>query len=276
MNIKSLIQRHPVVSYFVMTYIISWLAALLVAAPQLVQGKPLGQLQGILMFPAMLLGPSITGITLTAVVDGRSGLRDLFARMGRWRVGIQWYALAILIPPVVILAVLLTMRMVVSPIYTPGQFVYGAGFGVVAGFFEEIGWTGYAYPKMREQRSPLAAAVLLGVLWGLWHMPVVDFLGAAWPHGAYWSPFFLAFIALVTAMRVLISWVASNTQSVLLAQLMHASSTGFLATLSPSPLSPAHEALWYAVYAGALWLVVVLVAVTFGKTLMGRSSLAAA
>lgn len=274
MKIKALIQRHPVVSYFVMTYIISWLAALLVAAPQLAQGKPLGQLQGIIMFPAMLLGPSITGIALTAIVDGRSGLRDLFARMRRWRVGVQWYALAILIPPVVILIVLISMRTGISPIYTPGLDVYGIAFGVIAGAFEEIGWSGFVFPKMRAQRSPLAASVLLGVLWGLWHMPVVDFLGAAWPHGAYWAPFFLAFIVVMTAMRVLICWVVSNTHSVLLAQIMHASSTGCIAMFSPSPISPAHEVLWYVAYAVALWIIVALVSVTFGKMLVRRPRLA--
>jgi hypothetical protein len=66
----------------------------------------------------------------------------------------------------------------------------------------------------------------------------------------------LAFIAVMTAMRVLIVWVAANTTSVLLAQLMHASSTGFLVMLSPASVTPAQEALWYAVYAGVLWLAV--------------------
>jgi len=81
-------------------------------------------------------------------------------------------------------------------------------------------------------------------------------------------PFFLAFIALVAAMRVLIVWVYSNTNSVLLAQLMHASSTGFLIILSPSSVSPAQETLWYAIYAAVLWLVVALVATRYGKRLV--------
>jgi hypothetical protein len=81
-------------------------------------------------------------------------------------------------------------------------------------------------------------------------------------------PFFLAFVALVMAMRVLIVWLYSNTKSVLLAQLMHASSTGFLVVLSPLSVSPAQETLWYAVYAAALWMAVALVVARYGKGLV--------
>src|SRR5262249_17983924 len=94
---------------------------------------------------------------------------------------------------------------------------------------------------------------------------------AAAPHGAYWLPFFLAFVALVTAMRILIAWVYANTASVLLAQLMHASSTGSLVVLGSAHTSPAQEALWYAVYAAVLWVVVVLVTASYGTRLIRQS-----
>ena len=251
---KRIIQAHPVIAYFVLTYTISWLGALLVVAPSLLRGQPLGQLQGILMFPALLLGPSVCGVALTALLDGRAGVKALFGRMACWRVGGQWWAVALLLPPVVILATLFSMRAVLGPVFTPHVFPYGAAFGLLAGLLEEIGWTGFAFPRMRDQRGPLAASLILGPLWGLWHLPVIDFLGAAWPHGAFWAPFALAFIAAMSAMRVLICWVVTSTGSLLLAQLMHASSTACLATFGPHPIAPAQEALWYAVYAAALWL----------------------
>jgi membrane protease YdiL (CAAX protease family) len=167
--------------------------------------------------------------------------------------------MALLTPPLLIMIVLLALHALISPVFTPHIFPLGATFGIVAGFCEEIGWTGYALPKMQLQSGALAGSTLLGLLWGLWHLPVVDSLGAASPHGAYWLPYFVAFIAVMTAMRVLIVWVAANTNSVLLAQLMHASSTGFLVMLSPAPVTPAQEVFWYAVYAGLLWLAVVAV-----------------
>ena len=266
MNIKTFIQRHPVATYFIMAFIISWLGTFLMVAPEIVRGEAIPHLAGLLMFPVLLIGPSLTGLTLTGIADGRSGLRDLFSRMGRWHVDVRWYA-ALLIPPVLILAVLLTLRSLVSPVFTPHLFPLGILFGLVPGFFEEIGWMGYAFPKMRLTRSALSASLLLGVLWGLWHTPVVDYLGAASPHGMSWLPFFLAFVAAVMAMRVLIVWIYSHTSSVLLAQLMHASFTGSLVMFGPSSISPGQEALWYAVYAATLWIAAVLVITRYGKHL---------
>ena len=224
-----------------------------------------------ILFPVLIIGVCLAGIILTGIVDGRSGLRDLFSRMGCWRVGVQWYAVALLTPPVLILAVLLIFRTLVSPVFTPKIFLIGILFGLAPGFFEEIGWMGYAFPKMQLKRSALSASLLLGVLWGLWHAPVVDYLGAAAPHGVYWLPFFLAFIAIVMAVRVLIVWIHSNTKSVLLAQLMHGSSTGFLVVLSPLFVSAAQETLWYGVYAAVLWIVVALVVARYGKDLARQS-----
>jgi len=100
--------------------------------------------------------------------------------------------------------------------------------------------------------NALAPAILLGLRWGTWHIPVIDYLGTSTPHGAYWLPFYFAFTAAMTAIRVLIAWVYSNTKSVLLAQLFHAFSTGSLVVFSPPRVTAAQESLWYAVYAAAL------------------------
>jgi len=213
-----------------------------------------------------------SGVLLTRIVDGGSELRDLFSRMRRIRVGAKWYA-PLLIPPAVILIVLSCLKTYVSPVYAPNRFLVGVSFGIVAGFFEEIGWMGFAFPKMARRGNALGAGIALGVLWGCWHIPVIDFLGTATPHGAYWLTYFLAFTAAMTAMRVLIGWIYSNTGSVALAQLMHASSTGSLVVLSPASVTTGQETTWYALYATALWLVVAIVVAKFGRTLMRGTSL---
>jgi len=165
----------------------------------------------------------------------------------------------LLIPPAGILAVLGGLSLGVSSQFTPQFFVFGIAAGVVAGFCEEIGWTGFAYPRMRARLGWLPAALLLGVLWGLWHLPVVDSLGAASPHGSSWPEFFAAFIAVLAAVRVLIAWTYEHTGSLRLAQFLHASSTGSLVMLSAPRVTPAQEALWYAIYAAVLWAIVITV-----------------
>jgi len=67
------------------------------------------------------------------------------------------------------------LKSFVSPVYTPNRFWIGVLFGIPAGFFEEIGWMGFAFPKMREKLLALSAAALLGLLWGLWHVPVIRY-----------------------------------------------------------------------------------------------------
>lgn len=259
------VDNYPATCYFVLTFLISWTCAFAVAAPPLYRHEPLPRVTGIHMFPAMLLGPCLSSLALTAILDGKSGLRDLFARLTRRRTLGVWYAV-LAVPPVLVILVLSTLRTFVSPAYTPNRFWLGIFFGVPAGLLEEIGWMGFAFPRLIQRRDAFSSAIVLGLLWSLWHLPVINFLGAATPHGRYWLPFFLAFAAAMTAMRVLICWIYTNTRSVLLAQLLHISSTSSLVVFSPA-VSPAREVLWYAIYAATLWLIVFLIRGIYGARL---------
>src|SRR5215470_1666592 len=252
----NLIRRRPAVAFFSLAFFISWFGAFLLVAPRLLHGQSIPKFTGLMMFPIMLFGPSISGVFLTWRLDGGSGLRGFFSRLSSRRIQPRLLA-TLFIPPVLVPSVLLALSKTASAAYAPNLFFPGAGFGAVAGFFEELGWTGFAFPRMISGRkSWLPSAVFLGILWGCWHAPVIDYLGAATPHGSAWLPFFLAFIASMTAIRILICWLYTRTQSILLAQLMHAFSTASLVVFSPGGLSPFEEAFWYALYAAALWLVI--------------------
>ncbi len=211
------------------------------------------------MFPAMLVGPSLSGILFRR----RDGANPSLAWV---RPPARWYA-ALLIPPVLVLTVLSGLRFQISPVYAPNWFPVGVLFGIPAGLLEEIGWTGYAFPRMLGRRNALGPAVLLGALWSLWHLPAIDYLGAATPHGDSRLAFSLAFAVAMTAMRVLIGWVFLNTNSVWMAQAMHVVSTASLVVFGAARVSARQEAIWYGVYGASLWLVVAVVAAVYGKRL---------
>ena len=244
-----------VASYFLLTFAISWTGALLVALPHLLRRERIGQAVGIVMFPVMLAGPSVAGLVLTFVSSGGRGLQDLWSRMSVARMRLRWCS-ALLLPPVLVLTVLLVLRTFASPAYAPNRFFLGILFGIPAGLLEELGWMGYAFPKMYSPNHWLGASVVLGLLWSVWHLPVVDFLGAASPHGSYWLPFFFAFTLAMTAMRMVIAWIYVHTRSVFLSQLMHISSTGSLVVFGAPRVTPGQEAAWYAIYGVLLWLFV--------------------
>ena len=210
------------------------------------------------MFPVMLIGPVAASTILTASLEGKQGLRDLISRLVKWKLPVTWYLCAFVSPCLMIL-VLLLLKNSISQAYSPNFFPLGFLFAVPAGFFEEIGWTGFALQRLLVKKKLIVAGTIVGALWGLWHLPVVDFLGAASPHGKYLLPFFLSFAALLTAIRVLMAWVYSRTHSILIVQVMHIVFTGSLVMIGPATTSPAQETLWYAAYAGSLTLLVVLI-----------------
>jgi membrane protease YdiL (CAAX protease family) len=256
MAVRNLIHRWPLLCYFALAYLLSAIALAVIGLPKL-DGAAGRSPMSLVMFPVMVIGVGLAGVSLTALADGRSGLADLRARFRR-RIPRRWLAV-LLIPPCSILAVLGALSLGMSSRFTPQFFGYGIAAGILAGFSEELGWTGFAYPRLRARFGWLPAALLLGVLWGLWHLPVVDSLGAASPHGRYWPEFFAAFVFMLAGLRVLIAWTYVRTGSLRLAQLLHASSTGFLVVLSAPRVTPGEEALWYFLYAAVLWIAVITI-----------------
>jgi len=248
----NLVKRHPLVAYFGIAYAASAVGLAVIGLPRLGPGGTTNP-ASLAIFPVLILSVAAASIGLTALTLGRAGLSELWSRMRRFRFDPRLY-LVLLVPPASVVITLTVLKLTVSPSFAPGWQLFGLPIGLVAGFFEEIGWTGFAYPRMRARFGAVAGAVLLGLLWGIWHMPVIDSLGAASPHGAAWPAYFAAFVVLVTAIRCLIAWAYERTGSVLLAQLIHASFTGTLILFSAAHVTPGQEATWYFAYAGLMWL----------------------
>jgi membrane protease YdiL (CAAX protease family) len=267
MTLALWLRRHPLLGYFALTYVISWGGILVVLGSTGFDLNVLRPLDTGLIFVCMLLGPSMAGLSMTAVLDGRAGLRELGSRLLRWRLGLGWYALALLTMPVLMLTVLRTFSLIADPVFAPGFRWQLFAIGLIAGTFEEIGWTGFATPRLLIRQRTWVAGLSLGLVWAMWHL-LVDFrqnyssMGDAWM--AWLLSFVVLYVATLTAYRVLMTWIFYRTQSLLLAVLMHASYTGWLMVLFPAT-SFRQGLAWQTTLAAALWLMVVVVIGAFGQ-----------
>jgi membrane protease YdiL (CAAX protease family) len=165
-----------------------------------------------------LFGPAIAAIIMAAVTDGKSGVKALLGRVVLWRVGLPWYVIALGLPTILSLATAALAYLAGATEFirvgalAPIELVL---FVLVVG--EELGWRGYALPRLLEKRSALTASLILGVLWGLWHLPT--FLVPGTPQ--YGLPL-TAFVLLTIEYSILMTWVFIHTLgSVLIATLFH-------------------------------------------------------
>jgi|SRR5579859_5467106 len=260
----SLVRRWPLVCYFGLVFSASACALMVIGMPRL-DGSGGRSIASLVMFPVIVVAVGLSGLLMTALTEGSRGLQQLVRRITRWRLHRWWLVLCI--PPLGILATEAILSVTVASSFTPQFLVFGIAAGLLAGICEEIGWTGFAYPRLRTRFGALRGALLLGVLWAVWHLPVVDALGAASPHGPAWPAFFASFAAMLIALRVLIAWLYVHTESVLGAQLLHASSTGSLVAFGAPAVSPDQEAIWYLAYGLVLWVLVVVVVHRHGTSL---------
>jgi uncharacterized protein len=172
-TIKAYVKNYPVLSFYALAFAISWGGILLVLGlgPGTFSPTP-QQFQKAVPYavPAMVLGPGVAGILLTGLIDGRAGLREFRARLLKWRVGARWYAVALFTAPLLIMGVMLSLSLI-SPEFLPRIFIatdkasvllLGMAAGLTAGIFEELGWTGFAVPRMRLRYSVLATGLIVG------------------------------------------------------------------------------------------------------------------
>jgi membrane protease YdiL (CAAX protease family) len=211
--------------FFLLTFTLTWIAWFVAAAIPARGGAGEAALS-IIRGPIFLLGvfaPAIMALALTARADGRVGVQALVRRIGQWRVSAGWYLFAAGYMVAIKLTVALVYRIMTGTWPRFGEtpwpimvIAIATSTWVQAG--EEIGWRGYALPRLAAHIGLAPASVLLGVIWAVWHLPLFFVLG-----GDTVGQSFPLYVLQVTALSVAMAWLYWRTSgSLLLVMLMHA------------------------------------------------------
>lgn len=239
---KNIISRFPLIAFFIMAFLFSWIAVTpLILNPSL----PLEPFQIL----GALIGPTLSAIIVTAILEGREGTISFFKRYLIWRVGFVWWLFVLF----GILIALNTFAALILGISIWTEFFKNIGLilpsylvtllvGMILGpLWEEPGWRGFALPRLQNQFGPIVGTLILGVLWSLWHLP--GYLGGWMTVGIF--PLILSGVA----FSLIATWVYNNTRgSILLMILLHSSSNAAISVggkLLPSNLSGSMYSLVY-------------------------------
>jgi len=207
-----------VTGFFLVTFAFTW--AFWFGARRV----PAGAERGLLLWLGIFT-PAFVALGFTAREEGENGVRALLSRLVDWRVPLRWYAFALTFTAGVKLTVALLYRGLRGawPIFgtLPWYFMLAATLGstLVGGQAgEEVGWRGYALPRLAARFGLGGASILLGVLWALWHLPLFFFPGADTEGQS-----FPVFVLQVTALSVAMGWLFGRVHGSLLpVMLLHA------------------------------------------------------
>ena len=248
--LKRLISGHPLVAYFVIAYVGTWAFLLPFALSRNVNG--LGLLSFTLPDSAFLVafvlgtfaGPAQASLTVIAVTSGKMGVGQLLRRCAQWRVGFGWYLMSIFGPLLILLVgysvflgVNLPLALLIKwPLLFTAFFPQAVLTILTGSFAEELGWRGFALPRLQQRYGPVLGTIILGTLHGLWHLPAF-FTRLL---GPFSLPNYAGFLFGAIALTFLFTWIFNHTRgSVLMATLLHGcnnAATGLLVLLVPAQL----------------------------------------
>ncbi|HUP27803.1 MAG TPA: type II CAAX endopeptidase family protein, partial [Chloroflexia bacterium] len=180
-TLRRALARNPVLTFFVLAYAGAWLAFL----PLLLARNGLGILPVRLpLVPflalATLTGPAFSALFLCWLTGGRRALQQLLSRYTLWRFNLVWYLVVLFLPPAGFL-LCSSLSLGITPSQTLIQnvvpFISTYPLLIIVGLVtgplgEELGWRGFALPRLQERMGPLWASLTLGLLWAAWHLPL--------------------------------------------------------------------------------------------------------
>jgi uncharacterized protein len=258
--LKRLITQHPLLAFFAIAFAGSWIVTLPLVLAQNGLGLFPYTIPAVGPYPlsyyfaalAAIAGPTLASLTVTAIITGKAGMRQLLRRYVLWRVGVRWYLLVLVGVPLIQLAVSsaflgiapLTAFIQRWPLYFTTFLPNVLIIGVAAQLWEEGGWSGFAVPNLQQRFGAWRACLVLGPLWALFHLPFFFVPGQLFQTkvGVSTMVVYMALLIIVAILtRVIMTWVFNNTKgSILIAILLHAaldasnSGSAYITHLLPS------------------------------------------
>ncbi len=206
----------------------------------------------------MVHAPTIAALVASFRDQGFKGIKELFRQLKFWKFTPGWYAKALFIFPVTMVGTLLILSFF-SLNYAPVLNLTVLTFGtLISAFWEELGWTGYATPRMLVKSTPLKVGLILGLIHAIWHLPA-SFWGSSVFHGELFLINFLVASVGIVILRIVTVWIYSKTKSVVLGWITHASfTTGQLLFVSLA-FTSRETVIWQTMFMGSLTLVVLFI-----------------
>jgi membrane protease YdiL (CAAX protease family) len=296
--------RRPVLTFFVLSLALSWAAWIPYAAAQ--SGRLAVRVPAELIWLSEY-GPSAAALLLTAAEGGGAAVTRLLARLARWRVAAGWYAAALLLTPVLMACAIALHASWSGVAYDVAQLggwdarfaartqAFTPSVGIISslvafmsggawqtaivmvtiavtngGLSEEVGWRGWALPKLQTRRTALTASLVVGVLWALWHTGTgfwqAMFTSTPLDALRFTATYLGQYLVLVLPLAVLYTWIYNGTGgSLLLAVLLHASYN--LTVTVVNGAWPSFPLMWFV---ALIWLAALAVVLIFGPRTLTR------
>jgi membrane protease YdiL (CAAX protease family) len=216
-------------------------------------------------------------MAITAQEGRRAGLRSLLSRVVRWRVAPIWFVVALL-GPIALQLLALALHVILGGQppdllamigMLPTVLVTSVYMLIQVGIGEEIGWRGYALPKLQTGYSALVSSVILGVLWALWHLPLFFNPATSYSNTPFW-----VFFVFLLPFPIVYTWIFNSTGgSVLLAMILHAvgnASIGPLWGATPEYSTAVGNTNVYLLQAAVLWVAAIVLVLVYGPRNLSR------
>ena len=269
---SNFVKKYPAISMF----IVAELLGVVLLAPIAFGIAPADSM----FFMLAAFSVSLAGIILTAIVSGKAGLRKMFRKLLIWRVGIQWWVIALFAVAFIYLGGMFLVSLFngvsldlshVGPIYMIIPLLLFATL-THGGLGEELGWRGFLLPRLQVRYSALVSSIIIGILWGLWHTPLFLIEGIPFyyelgqTYGVIPAVLGLSFL-LTVPWSILLTWMYNHTKgSLLLVCVFHGAEAWKEYFVDPEMLAASEVG-----FAVVLTIVAIVVVFTSGAENLSRT-----